>query len=153
MSIESVMPSSHLILCHSLLLVPSIFPSIRVLKKQVQRTMMEQWSKWQWLSNQKPPRLEGNKYFSRTEKNINPELFTQWKQPLGMKVKSIHSQRKTERICHYLLRKLIWLSAVLSSRSHSLPPTFSQSSSQQWSTSPESNLLCSESLSLPVSDL
>ena len=30
MSIESVMPSSHLILCHSLLLLPSIFPSIRV---------------------------------------------------------------------------------------------------------------------------
>ena len=30
MSIESVMPSSHLILCHSLLLPPSIFPTIRV---------------------------------------------------------------------------------------------------------------------------
>ena len=30
MTIESVMPSNHLILCHSLLLLPSIFPSIRV---------------------------------------------------------------------------------------------------------------------------
>ena len=30
MSIESVMPSSHLILCHPLLLLPSIFPSIKV---------------------------------------------------------------------------------------------------------------------------
>ena len=30
MSIESVMPSSHLILCQTLLLLPSIFPSIRV---------------------------------------------------------------------------------------------------------------------------
>ena len=30
MSIESVMPSNHLILCHPLLLGPSIFPSIRV---------------------------------------------------------------------------------------------------------------------------
>ena len=29
MSTESVMPSNHLILCHSLLLLPSIFPSIR----------------------------------------------------------------------------------------------------------------------------
>ena len=29
-SIESVMPSKHLILCHPLLLLPSIFPSIRV---------------------------------------------------------------------------------------------------------------------------
>ena len=30
MSIESVMPSNHLILCHPLLLLPSIFPSIGV---------------------------------------------------------------------------------------------------------------------------
>ena len=30
MSIESVMPSNHLILCHLLVLLPSIFPSIRV---------------------------------------------------------------------------------------------------------------------------
>ena len=30
MSTESVMPSSHLILCHPFLLLPSIFPSIRV---------------------------------------------------------------------------------------------------------------------------
>ena len=30
MSIELVMPSNHLILCHSLLLLPSIFPSITV---------------------------------------------------------------------------------------------------------------------------
>ena len=30
MSFESMMPSNHLILCHSLLLLPSVFPSIRV---------------------------------------------------------------------------------------------------------------------------
>ena len=30
MSIESVMPSNHLILCHPLLLLPSIFPSIKI---------------------------------------------------------------------------------------------------------------------------
>ena len=30
MSIELIMPSNHLILCHPLLLLPSIFPSIRV---------------------------------------------------------------------------------------------------------------------------
>ena len=33
-SIESVMPSSHLILCHPLLLLPSIFPSIRVFSNE-----------------------------------------------------------------------------------------------------------------------
>ena len=34
MSIESVMPSSHLIPCHSLLLLPSIFPSIKVFSNE-----------------------------------------------------------------------------------------------------------------------
>ena len=33
MCIESVMPSNHLILCHCLLLLPSIFPGIRVFSK------------------------------------------------------------------------------------------------------------------------
>ena len=35
MSIESVMPSNHLILCRSLLLPPSIFPSIWVFSKEL----------------------------------------------------------------------------------------------------------------------
>ena len=30
LSIELVMPSNHLILCHPLLLLPSVFPSVRV---------------------------------------------------------------------------------------------------------------------------
>ena len=34
MSIESVMPSNHLILCRPLLLLPSIFPSIRVFSNE-----------------------------------------------------------------------------------------------------------------------
>jgi len=34
MSIESVMPSNHLILCHPFLLLPSIFPSIRAFSKE-----------------------------------------------------------------------------------------------------------------------
>ena len=34
MSIESVMPSNHLILCHPLLLLPSIFPSIRIFSNE-----------------------------------------------------------------------------------------------------------------------
>ena len=33
-SIESVMPSNHFILCHPLLLLPSIFPSIRVFSNE-----------------------------------------------------------------------------------------------------------------------
>ena len=34
MSNESVMPSNHLILCHPLLLLPLIFPSIRVFSNE-----------------------------------------------------------------------------------------------------------------------
>ena len=34
MSIETVMPSNHFILCHPLLLLPSIFPSIRVFSNE-----------------------------------------------------------------------------------------------------------------------
>ena len=46
MSIELVMPSNHLIFCHPLLLLPSIFPSIRVFpKKSVLRIRWpEYWS-------------------------------------------------------------------------------------------------------------
>ena len=33
-SIESMMPSTHLILCHPLLLLPSVFPSIRIFSSE-----------------------------------------------------------------------------------------------------------------------
>ena len=35
MSIELIMPSNHLILCHPLLLLPSIFPNIRVFSNKL----------------------------------------------------------------------------------------------------------------------
>ena len=35
MSMESVMPPNHLILCHLLILLPSIFPSIRVFSSEL----------------------------------------------------------------------------------------------------------------------
>ena len=43
-SIESVMPSNHLILCHPLLLLPSIFPSIRVFSKE--SALQIRWPKY-----------------------------------------------------------------------------------------------------------
>uniref|UniRef100_A0AC11DA87 Uncharacterized protein n=1 Tax=Ovis aries TaxID=9940 RepID=A0AC11DA87_SHEEP len=43
MSIESVMPSSHLILCHPLLLLPQIPPSIRVFSNE--STLRMRWPK------------------------------------------------------------------------------------------------------------
>ena len=48
MSIELVMPSNHLILCHPLLLVPSIFPSIRVFSNE--SVLCIRWPKY-WSSS------------------------------------------------------------------------------------------------------
>ena len=44
MSIKLVMPSNHLILCHPLLLQPSIFPSIRVFSNE--SVLHIRWSKY-----------------------------------------------------------------------------------------------------------
>ena len=49
MSIESVMPSNHLILCHPLLLLPSIFPSIRVFSNEL--SLCIRWLKYWSFSN------------------------------------------------------------------------------------------------------
>ena len=44
MSVASVMPSNHLILCHPLLLLPSIFPSIRVFSNK--SALLITWPKY-----------------------------------------------------------------------------------------------------------
>ena len=54
MSIESVMPSSHLILCHPLLLLTSIFPSIRIFSNE--SALCIRWPKyWSFNFNISPP--------------------------------------------------------------------------------------------------
>ena len=57
MSIESVMPSNHLILCRPLLLPPSIFPSIRVFSSE--SVLHIRWPKCQSFSFSISP---SNKY-------------------------------------------------------------------------------------------
>ena len=53
MSVESVMPSNHLILCHPLLLLPSIFPSIRVFSNE--SALRIRWPKyWSFSFNISP---------------------------------------------------------------------------------------------------
>ena len=53
MSIVSVMPSNHLILCHPLLLLPSIFPSIRVFSNE--SALCIRWPKyWSFSFNTSP---------------------------------------------------------------------------------------------------
>ena len=62
MSIKSVMPSNHLILCHPLLLLPSIFPSIRVFSNE--SALCIRWPKY-WTFN-----------FSISPSNEHPGLIS-----------------------------------------------------------------------------
>ena len=53
MSIKLVMPSNHLILCHPLLLLPSIFPSIRVFSSE--SFLCNRWPKfWSFSFSSSP---------------------------------------------------------------------------------------------------
>ena len=53
MSIESVMPSNHLILCHPFLFLPSILPSIRVFSNEL--VLRIRWPKdWSFSFNISP---------------------------------------------------------------------------------------------------
>ena len=53
MSVESVMPSNHLILCRPLLLLPSIFPSIGVLSNE-SALRIQWWKYWSFSFNISP---------------------------------------------------------------------------------------------------
>ena len=56
MSTELVMPSNHLIHCHPLLLLPSIFPSIRVFSSELARCI--RWPKyWSFSFSISPPNI------------------------------------------------------------------------------------------------
>ena len=61
-SIESVMPSNHLTLCHPLLLLPSVFPSIRVFSKE--SVLCIRWPKYWSFSFSISPSNEYSGLFS-----------------------------------------------------------------------------------------
>ena len=66
MSIESVMPSNHLILCHPLLLLPSIFPSIRVFSNE--SALCVRWPKyWSFTFNISPSNEHSGMIFFRMD--------------------------------------------------------------------------------------
>ena len=62
MSIQSVMPSNHLILCHPLLFLPPIPPSIRVFSNE--STLCMRWSKYWSFSFSISPSNEHSGLFS-----------------------------------------------------------------------------------------
>ena len=74
MSIVSVMPSNHLILCHPLLLLPSIFPSIRIFSNE--SALCIRWPKYWSFS------------FSISPSNEHPGLISfrmDWLDPFAVR--------------------------------------------------------------------
>ena len=65
MSIESMMPSNHLVLCHPLFLLPSIFPSIRVFSNE--SVLCTRWPKYWSFSFSISP---SNEYSGQTSFRI-----------------------------------------------------------------------------------
>ena len=82
-SIESVMPSSHLILCHPLFLLPSIPPRIRVFSNE--STLRMKWPKYWSFS------------FSISPSNEHPGLISfrmDWLDLLAIESQTKHYQKK-----------------------------------------------------------
>ena len=82
MSIESVMPSNHLILCRPLLLLPSIFPSIRVFSNE--SVLCTRWLKyWSFSISIRP----SNEYWGLSPWGRKESGMTEWLRfhfPLGL---------------------------------------------------------------------
>ena len=95
MSIESVMPSNHLILCHPLLLLPSIFPSIRVFSSE--SVLRIRWPKYWSFSFNISPSNEYSRLIS---------FRTDWLDLLAVQgtLKSLLQQ-------HSLKASILWCSA------------------------------------------
>ena len=70
MSIESVMPSNHLILCHPFLFLPSILPCIRVFSSEL--TLHMRWPKyWSFSFSISPSKGLSGVFSSRSEEHTS----------------------------------------------------------------------------------
>ena len=75
-SIESVMPSNHLILCRPLLLLPSIFPSIRVFSNK--SALRIRWTKYWSFSFNISPSNEHSRLSNEHSRPVHPKGWTGW---------------------------------------------------------------------------
>ena len=75
MSIELMMPSSHLILCHPLLLQPSMFPSIRVFSNE--SVLCIRWPK-HWSSINMPLLSRQSSYICAPHEVAQDQASTSW---------------------------------------------------------------------------
>ena len=101
MSIESVMSSNHLILCHPLLLLPSIFPNIRVFSNE--SALRIRWPKYWSFSFRISP---SNEY-----SGLIPLGWTGWI--------SLQSKRLSRVFSNTTVQKYQYFHAQLSSQSNS----------------------------------
>ena len=96
-SIASVMPSNHLILCHPLLLLPSIFPSIRVFAKE--SALWTRWPKYWSFS------------FSISPSNEHPGLISFRMD--GLDLLAVQGTLKSLLQHHSSKASILWCSAFL----------------------------------------
>ena len=75
MSIESVMPSSHLILCCPLLLLPAIPPSIRVFSNE--STLHMRWPKY-WTFSLVSSLVSVSSFLPKKSQSLSPSEWTGW---------------------------------------------------------------------------
>ena len=100
MSIESVMPSSHLILCRPLLLLPPIPRSIRVFSKE--STLRMRWPKyWSFRFSISPSRLVGSPCSPRDSQESSPT--PQFKSINSSTLSFLHSPTLTSIHDHWML--------------------------------------------------
>ena len=102
MSIESVVPSNRLILCHPLLLLPSIFPSIRVFSNE--SALCIRWPKYWSFS------------FSISPSNEHPGLISfrmGW-----LDLLAVQGTLKSLLQHHSSKASILWHSAFFRSKSH-----------------------------------
>ena len=116
MSIESVMPSSHLILCSPLLLLPPISPSIRVFSNE--STLRMRWPKY-W-----------NFSFSISPSNEHPGLISfrmDWLDLLAVQgtLKSL-LQHHTSKASIFLVLSFLHSSTLTSIHDHCTNHSFDQ---------------------------
>ena len=118
MSIKSVMPSNHLILCRPLLLLPSIFPSIRVFSNE--SALHIRWPKYRSFS------------FSISPSNEHPGLISfriDWLDLLAV-------QGTLKSLLQHTVQKHQFLGAQLSSPSNSHIYTWPLEKPQPWLDGP-----------------
>ena len=102
MSIKSVMPSNHLIFCHPLFLLPSIFPSVRFFSNE--SALHIRWRKYWSFS------------FNISPSNEHPGLFSfrmDW-----LDLLAVQGTLKSLLQHHSSKAAVLWCSASLYSNSH-----------------------------------